>query len=141
MLPAGAVLYAVDHWEGSETERLSTQYEALQLGPDVMMDVFRRNLHQELVSGKVIPIRATSVEGAKVLREKIPGGADWVFLDGDHEYEPTARDIRLYRALLRPGGLLSGHDYWPDHPGVRRAVDQDVPGAAVFVRSIWGART
>lgn len=136
-LSPGSVLYAVDHWKGSAGERLGTQREALNLGADVMFETFSRNLSQEISFGRVVPVRADSAEGAQVLSKRLPGRAQWVFLDGDHEYEPTKRDIILYRALLAPGGILSGHDYWQDHPGVRRAVDEAVPGFAIGARSIW----
>lgn len=36
---------------------------------------------------------------------------DFVFIDGDHEYDSVLQDIRLWHGKLRPGGLLCGHDY------------------------------
>lgn len=47
---------------------------------------------------------------------------DFVYIDGDHEYEFVKRDLRLYWEKLRKGGILSGHDFTPYFPGVVRAV-------------------
>jgi len=35
---------------------------------------------------------------------------DLVFIDGDHSYEQTLRDIRNWLPKVRPGGILCGHD-------------------------------
>ncbi|MDB5387661.1 MAG: hypothetical protein JWM11_3307 [Planctomycetaceae bacterium] len=49
---------------------------------------------------------------------------DSVFIDGSHEYEHVMADIQAWRALVKPGGLICGHDYWPPDPGVMRAVNE-----------------
>jgi len=47
---------------------------------------------------------------------------DIVFIDGDHKYEEVLRDIEAWYPLVRNGGILCGHDYSKDHPGVSKAV-------------------
>lgn len=53
---------------------------------------------------------------------------DFVFIDGDHSYEQCKNDIINYEKLVKPGGIISGHNYHkhPDsaHPGVHKAVDE-----------------
>jgi predicted O-methyltransferase YrrM len=52
---------------------------------------------------------------------------DFVFIDADHSYEGCKADIEAWFPKVKPGGLLSGHDYDnPDFPefGVKRAVDE-----------------
>jgi hypothetical protein len=42
---------------------------------------------------------------------------DFVFIDGSHKYEDVVRDIKAWLPKIKPGGILSGHDYhhtWPD---------------------------
>jgi predicted O-methyltransferase YrrM len=138
-LPNGGRLYAVDHWKGSESERLTDQQEATKIGPDAMYEAFRRNLSVEIESGKVVPVRMSSDDGARHL-SGLNVCADLIFLDGDHGYEATLRDIGLYRNILRPGGVLSGHDYGGTHVGVKRAVDQSVGVVQIGGRSIWWRR-
>lgn len=53
------------------------------------------------------------------------GGADVFFMDGDHSYAGVVNDIEIARAVLRPGGLITGHDINLDDG--RRAVAEMVP--------------
>ena len=66
--------------------------------------------------------RGTSLSAAKDL----PGGLDYVFIDGIHTYEAVKKDIEAWVPKVRPGGWIGGHDYdnLPRFPGVRRAVDE-----------------
>ena len=49
---------------------------------------------------------------------------DFVFIDARHRYEDLFTDIYLYKTLIRPGGMISGHDYdHPSYPGIKQAVD------------------
>jgi hypothetical protein len=52
------------------------------------------------------------------------GTLDAVFLDAGHDYEGVSRDIDAWRAKVRPGGILAGHDFCPKYPGVARAVTE-----------------
>jgi predicted O-methyltransferase YrrM len=38
---------------------------------------------------------------------------DFLFVDGDHEYEGVVKDYELYAPLVRPGGLIAFHDIVP----------------------------
>lgn len=54
---------------------------------------------------------------------------DFAFIDGNHLYESVRDDILAWWPKVRPGGLLTGHDYgvYRDAEGlwgVRRAVDE-----------------
>jgi predicted O-methyltransferase YrrM len=46
------------------------------------------------------------------------GGAplDFLFIDGDHEYDGVRADFEAYSALVRPGGLVGLHDITPPDP-------------------------
>jgi hypothetical protein len=49
---------------------------------------------------------------------------DFVYIDGNHEYEFVKDDIANYYPLLKEGGMLAGHDYNANWPGVVQAVDE-----------------
>lgn len=71
-----------------------------------------------------IIIRSDTAAAASQVGDAI---LDFVFVDADHSYEACARDIAAWVGKLKPGGLLSGHDYaHPDFPAwdVKRAVDE-----------------
>lgn len=36
---------------------------------------------------------------------------DWVYLDTDHTYNTTRRELELLRPKMKPGGIIAGHDY------------------------------
>jgi len=49
---------------------------------------------------------------------------DFVYIDGDHQYETVLQDISLYYPKVKKGGLVSGHDYGRRWPGVPKAVNE-----------------
>jgi hypothetical protein len=53
-------------------------------------------------------MRTTSIEASKAFSDDY---FDWVYIDGDHRYEPVAEDIRHWWPKLKPGGFLCGDDY------------------------------
>lgn len=57
-------------------------------------------------------LRMTSAEAAAAIQA---GSLDFVFLDGDHSYEGVIADVAAWLPVLKPGGLLSGHDYCPGY--------------------------
>jgi predicted O-methyltransferase YrrM len=65
------------------------------------------------------------------------GTFDMIFVDADHSFEGAKFDIVHFAPLLKPEGLLCGHDYnskrWP---GVIRAVKELAMKARV-VHTIW----
>lgn len=49
----------------------------------------------------------------------------FVFLDALHDYESVLADIDSWLPLVRPGGVIAGHDYSSaDWPGVVQAVQE-----------------
>jgi cephalosporin hydroxylase len=40
---------------------------------------------------------------------------DFIFIDGDHEYDGVRTDLLQYGPLVRTGGLVGFHDIVPDH--------------------------
>lgn len=53
---------------------------------------------------------------------------DFVHIDGNHDFWNTYRDIEIWTPKVRPGGIISGHDYFnsknPARCRVKDAVDQ-----------------
>ena len=53
---------------------------------------------------------------------------DWVYIDGNHNYENVLLDLETYWPFIKKGGILCGDDYgWEDESsngGVYRAVNE-----------------
>ncbi|MBI2599777.1 class I SAM-dependent methyltransferase [Candidatus Daviesbacteria bacterium] len=52
----------------------------------------------------------------------IPNDLDFVYIDGNHEYEFVKHDIKLYYPKLKRGGIMGGDNFESIFPGVARAV-------------------
>ncbi|MDO8609637.1 MAG: class I SAM-dependent methyltransferase [bacterium] len=53
---------------------------------------------------------------------QVPNNLDFVYIDGNHEYEFVKRDIELYYPKLKHGGILGGDNFESVFPSVARAV-------------------
>lgn len=123
------VVYAIDTWNGSP------ECGAIEKLPeDWIFDQFRLNLQD--LDGRVNAIRLSSSRAAAIAKSESEQ-FDLVFIDADHSYESVKADILAWRPLVRPGGILAGHDYSSTWPGVIKAVNELVPGAKRGAGSIW----
>lgn len=112
-------IHCIDTWDGGIQADLRKQIE-LWGGPDVLFDVFRKNMGSLIHDKVVFPHRMTSLEAA----EHLDFPFDMVFVDAGHDYESCYEDIMAWLPRVRDGGILCGHDYCEDFPGVVRAVNE-----------------
>ncbi len=49
---------------------------------------------------------------------------DFVYIDGNHDYEYVKEDIESYYPEIKKGGTISGHDFNEDNPRVIKAVSE-----------------
>ncbi len=81
-------------------------------------------------------MKMTSIEGAKNFKNT---SVDFVYIDGNHLYEPVKDDCRAWLPKIKKTGFIGGHDY--DHKraqGVKPAVDEivGIPDAR-FSETSW----
>ena len=50
-----------------------------------------------------------------------------MFIDASHAYSDVIIDIESWFPVVRPGGIIAGHDYYNRWPGVIKAVDEFFP--------------
>jgi len=66
---------------------------------------------------------------------------DIVYIDGDHMYNSVMSDIHNCLSVIKPGGIISGHDYYTTtNSGVPQAVSDklgDFGDPEVFSDSSW----
>jgi predicted O-methyltransferase YrrM len=73
----------------------------------------------------IYPFTGRSQDFAELLAS-VPHRWDWIYVDGDHEYDAAKQDFELYWPQLRPGGVMVFHD---------TAVEGDPPGR--LVARLW----
>ena len=49
---------------------------------------------------------------------------DFIYIDGNHDYEYVLWDIANAWGLCKTGGVIGGHDYYDHQFGIKRAVDE-----------------
>lgn len=54
--------------------------------------------------------------------DDIPNGVDFVYIDGNHQYEYVKKDMDSFYPKICSGGVLCGHDFGTHELGVCRAV-------------------
>jgi len=72
-----------------------------------------------------------------------PYQVDMVYVDGAHDYQGVVDDIKVWRPLVKTGGILLFHDYGKDFlPHVKIAVDEEMAGYEPFlhIESMLGFR-
>lgn len=103
-------IYLVDPYEKYEEYRADSNY----------FNVFAAEKRAKKVLNKfkekVIWIKEYSNKAVKKIKEKV----DFIYVDGNHEYEYVLKDLELYWPIIVNGGVLSGHDI--QYEGVSRAV-------------------
>jgi SAM-dependent methyltransferase len=110
-------LYCVDTWQGS------VEHQDMDcIKNDLLYNEFIANTKP--IESVITPLRIPSLEAAMQFEDN---SIDFVFLDASHEYEDVKADIDAWYTKVKPGGIIAGHDYWPNGaawPGVLKAVNE-----------------
>lgn len=93
-------LYGIDPWESYTGYREHVTADK----QDAMYDEARARLSEWTWS----PIRAYSVDAVSQFTDN---SLDFVYIDGNHDFFHTTQDLHLWTPKVRPGGIISGHDY------------------------------
>jgi len=118
-LPAGATVAEVGVAKGAFSREIidHTAPEVLHLIDAWHVDRYRgaprqvrKRLAREIDIGQVQIHRGLSTE---VLARFPAASLDWVYIDTNHTYETTLKELRLCDRLLGPEGRIAGHDFCP----------------------------
>jgi predicted O-methyltransferase YrrM len=93
------IVYAVDHFKGSRSEREWAHAEAKT---EDIHEIFIKNVGH---FKNLITMEMDSVETSKLFKDK---ETDMVFIDGDHAYPAIKKDIEAWMPKCKR--LLCGHD-------------------------------
>lgn len=106
-------LYCIDSWcryegnpRGGSADRHIRNYETTK---------------ERLKDYNAILLKIKSMEAVKFVQEPL----DFVFIDGNHNYEYVKEDIEEWSKKVRPGGIVALHDYYHfKDSGVVEAVNE-----------------
>jgi hypothetical protein len=96
-------LYCIDPWVAyTEGNDVKSQQD---------VEVIYQHAQKKLEPFNCHIIRETSMDALKYFT---PNSMDFVFIDGNHEYDHVLEDITAWEKIVRPGGIICGHDYKVD---------------------------
>jgi hypothetical protein len=119
-------LYSIDPWKAYSPQDYDDMTNADQRAQDSRYLCTVSQLFQ--YGDRSVVMRMTSKDAAEALQDNI---LDFVYIDANHSFDACSEDIRLWWPKVRPGGLISGHDYVDGKFregdfGVKSAVDEFV---------------
>jgi hypothetical protein len=143
--------YLLERWKGT---RLISIDPWLEDEPDSYVDSANvaQSRHEEFYAetqARLQPFgarseiwRMTSLEAAERVAD---GSLDFAYIDARHDYESVLEDLHAWFPKVRPGGLLTGHDYATGtfkqgEFGVKRAVDEFFAERGIPVFATQGRR-
>ena len=115
-LCSGGTIICCDNWAGRKAGRKEGRHKS-----------FTKTFSAEIQSGKIV-VRIVNLYnskdlGRRQLLEDFIGTADMVYIDAGHNRRQVRGDIALARLLLKPDGLMCGHDLCDDLPGIQQALE------------------
>lgn len=117
------VIHAVDHWCGQSDTSTTVNTELAARGAAAVRDEFHLHLADAIAEGRVQVLEMSASRALVSLLARYGSKSmDFVFLDGDHTTEAVYEESLLAELLIRPGGMIAGHDY--QIPQVRDALAQ-----------------
>jgi predicted O-methyltransferase YrrM len=129
--PSGSKFVEVGTYEGKSTAYMAEQLKLYNKEIEFyVVDIwknygqylsFRRNMIQLGLNHLMKPIRAESTLAALQFQNE---SLDFVFLDADHRYSAIRADILSWLPKVKPNGILAGHDYSENCPGVVKAINE-----------------
>lgn len=96
----GVHLYAVDAWAAYAGYRDHVSQGKL--------DGFYEQVKERLAPYHCELIREFSMDAVKRFA---PNSLDFVYIDANHEFRYVAEDLAEWSKVVRPGGIVAGHDY------------------------------
>jgi hypothetical protein len=128
-------LHLIDPWEGSWHDEAPSQDKMNKRYQHVLKQ-FNREINLE----QVVIHRGYSHEVGNNFKDNY---FDWIYIDGNHQYEFVKQDLELYYPKIKVGGFITGDDYaegeghwWQESGGVKRAVDEFIAAKPLQVIKI-----
>jgi len=128
-------LHLIDPYLYQEAENYQRALYGGQSGSQKVLDDIYNSVREkfkgEIAAGQAVMHRKLSEETAQEFADEY---FDWIYIDGDHQYEFVKKDLESFYPKVKAGGLIAGDDYddagwWQG--GVKKAVDEFLHTGAV----------
>ena len=122
-----STLYLVDPYDMYETytEGEGKNYGDTQLAlsetfleAKKLLEPFKKNIEW---------VKKKSEDAVTEIKKNI----DFVYVDGNHDYQFVKKDIELYYPIIKIGGMMGGHDFYNGHAQTHNGVVKAVTEFAV----------
>ncbi len=107
-LNPGVELFCIDAWDTIPGYREHVTQEQL--------DGFQRETAERLEGYNAHIIKGYSLDRVKEFDDE---SLDFVYIDGNHDFQNVVNDVIEWSKKVRTGGVISGHDYTDRVTGVR----------------------
>lgn len=114
-------LGSVEHWHQHQYFKPAF----FKNGRPPIYEQFMSNTIRSNLQDTITPFPIDSTNGGLTLK-RYGIQADLVYIDGGHEYESVSCDLRIFRDLVRPGGIMLIDD--SHHPPIQRAAREQLTG-------------
>ena len=123
------MIHAVDPWANMFFPNGLGSATGIQVDGTTFLR-FCLNLSEHIKSGRVYPHKKRFVDF------DIPEDVDFIFIDALHDYDNCLADIK-HAMKTQKKGIIAGHDYAPEWPGVVKAVTEVFGPNVKVVDSLW----
>ena len=114
----GGQVFCIDPWTGTRTDLEGWMWKKeIDMGPDAFYQEFEANMKKHDIFHMITPIKKKSNDAYSSF---LDNSIDFLFIDGDHEYDALTDDMRLWLPKVKKTGVFCGHDY--NLPTVEKAV-------------------
>jgi|SRR3990167_4036327 len=99
-------LHCIDPWKAKAYE--SNQQPESRVNQEFFDKRYEETLDRLKDYPNYVIIRKPSMEAVNLFKDN---SLDFVYIDGNHDFLNVTQDIHYWLNKVRPGGILSGHDY------------------------------
>jgi len=133
-LPNVHLLWTIDPWEYRDRDGFEAE-TGNQEWHDKRQEKAMQAIRLAGGMNRTIILYMTSVLALECIHQFV----DFVWIDGHHSQEQVDWDIRNYAPLVRPGGLIGGHDYCTKFNSVKLAIDHLFPPDVIHTgdNTVW----
>ena len=82
---------------------------------------------------RVTLMKMRSIDAAEKFNDQ---SFDFVYIDGNHNYEAVKEDIKVWYPKVVMGGVLGGHDYYHEWEGVVSAVNELLLDMKLYIEGL-----